>query len=248
MSGSLVVVGAAEKTVGSNFLQGAAYVFSCPTATTCTSGLALVTPNGAAEDLFGSSVAVFGSLVAVGADGKTVGSNSQQGAVYVFNCSSSICTQGVQLQASNGAAGDHFGASVSISGSLLVIGAFGASGSTGAAWIFNCPSSSSCTQGSELAGPSGSLVFGASVSISGTLVVVWAPQTYVGGNQDQGTAYIFSCPTASSCSQGYALAASNGVDDTFGTSISLSGSLVIVGATSGATASSGGPKGSAFLC
>ena len=44
----------------------------------------LTASDGAADDDFGSSVSISGNTVVVGADGATVGGNSYQGAAYVF--------------------------------------------------------------------------------------------------------------------------------------------------------------------
>ena len=56
----------------------------------------------------------------------TVGTNSHQGAAYVFTEPGSgwaNMTQTAKLTASDGAAGDYFGSSVSISGNTVVVGA-----------------------------------------------------------------------------------------------------------------------------
>ena len=84
LSGDTVVVGAHYDTIGANALQGSAYVF-------IRNGLAwalqkkLVANNGGAEDLFGSSVAINGDTVVVGAPSHESGGNLRQGAVYVFH-------------------------------------------------------------------------------------------------------------------------------------------------------------------
>ena len=80
---------------------------------------------------FGDSVSISGNTVVVGAPDATIGSNSQQGAAYVFTESGSgwaNMTQTAKLTASDGAAGDAFGISVSISGNTVVVGAPGRHG------------------------------------------------------------------------------------------------------------------------
>jgi hypothetical protein len=81
IAGNDVVVGASD----ANNYQGAAYVYiKPPSGWTTTSKFAakLVALDGAAEDVFGSSVAISGNTVAVGSDGWPGGNG--QGAAYVF--------------------------------------------------------------------------------------------------------------------------------------------------------------------
>ncbi len=79
-----------------------------------------LTPNGgAANNGFGDSVAISGDTIVVGASG----TDSGQGAAYVFTESDSNWSQAAELVASGGAAGDGFGDSVSISGNTIVVGA-----------------------------------------------------------------------------------------------------------------------------
>ena len=86
----------------------------------------LTASDGAADDDFGISVSISGNTVVVGADDATVGGNSDQGAAYVFTEPGSgwtSMTQTAKLTASDGAANDYFGYSVSISGNTVVVGA-----------------------------------------------------------------------------------------------------------------------------
>src|SRR5437764_1371181 len=80
--------------------------------------------NGAANGQFGYSVAISGNTLVVGAPGTTVGSNANQGAAYVFTEPVSgwaDMTETAELTASDGAASDAFGFSVSISGHTIVV-------------------------------------------------------------------------------------------------------------------------------
>jgi hypothetical protein len=75
ISGTTAVVGAP----GKNSYTGAAYVF-VGSGTTWTQQAKLTAADGAANDQFGYSVAISGTTVVVGADGK----NSGTGAAYVY--------------------------------------------------------------------------------------------------------------------------------------------------------------------
>ena len=115
---------------GSN--SGSAYVFTRTIAGDLTSGWTqvakLTAGDGAVEDYFGQSVSIDGDTVVIGAifdDDK--GHNS--GSAYVFTRDTagdltSGWTQVAKLTAGDGAGSDYFGASVSIDGNTVVVGAF----------------------------------------------------------------------------------------------------------------------------
>ncbi len=114
--GNTALVGAPDKHFGSNYNQGAAYVFT-RSGSTWSEQQKLTVSDGAANDLFGCSVSLSGdgNTALVGASGKTVGSNDTQGAAYVFTRSGSTWSQQQELTASDGTASEYFGGSVSLS-------------------------------------------------------------------------------------------------------------------------------------
>jgi hypothetical protein len=131
----------------------------------------------------------------------TVDGNFYQGAAYVFSEPGSgwaDMTQTAKLTAADGAVGDAFGWSVSISGNTVVVGAYGANGPflvalAGAAYVFTKPGAGwakNMTQTAKLTAADGAECdfFGWSVSISGNTVVAGAE----GVNSAQGAAYVFS--------------------------------------------------------
>ena len=104
--------------------QGSAYVFT-RSGTTWTQQAKLTASDGAADDYFGYSVALSGDTALVGAYWDDVGANYDQGSAYVFTRSGTTWTQQAKLTASDGAAGDHFGHSVALSGDTALVGATG---------------------------------------------------------------------------------------------------------------------------
>ena len=97
VSGDTAVAGAPYATVGSNYLQGAAYVFVKPSsgwATTSAFDAKLTASDGPAGDLLGYSVAVSGDTVVSGAPSATAGFNFRQGAAYVFGPCPTATTPG----------------------------------------------------------------------------------------------------------------------------------------------------------
>ena len=102
-------------------------------------------------------------------------------------------TQTAKLTASDGAAYDDFGGSVSISGNTVVVGAWdanvGANSEQGAAYVFTQPAAgwANMTQTAKLTASDGAAgdFFGDAVSISGDTIVVGAENATVGGNTAQ---------------------------------------------------------------
>ena len=237
ISGNTIVVGA----IGDNTYHGAAYVFT-GSGSSWTQAAKLVASDGAQKDFFGSSVATSGTTIVVGADGATIGLASGQGAAYVFTQSGAAWTQAAKLTASDGAAGDSFGSTVSISGNTVAVGAYFAAVNfntgQGAAYVFTEPSSgwTSMTQTAKLTASDGGMndFLGVSIAISGNMVVLGAyGGTVFGGNSDQGAAYVFTQPASgwTDMSQSATLTASDGqAGDYFGGSVAISGNTVVVGA------------------
>jgi hypothetical protein len=179
---------------------GAAYIFT-RTGGTWSQQAYLKASNAESSDFFGTSVAVSGNTVVVGASGErsnATGVNGDQsnnsaegaGAAYVFVRSGAVWTQQAYLKASNTQANDFFGLYVALSGDTIVVSASG--------------------EDSTATG-----VNGDQSNNSGT---------------DSGAAYVFTRSGASWSQQAYLKASNSEPLDRFGTSVSVSGDTVIVGA------------------
>ena len=79
--------------------------------------------DGAANDLFGYSVAVAGDTAVVGAHLDDIPAATDAGSAYVFVRSGGVWTQQAKLTASDAAGGDNFGFSVAVAGDTAVVGA-----------------------------------------------------------------------------------------------------------------------------
>jgi FG-GAP repeat len=186
--GDTLVVGAA----GDRGFRGSAYVF-VRSGSSWSQQQKLTANDGAADDLFGWSVAVSGDTVVVGApfvETFRLGS----GSAYVFVRSGSSWTQQQKLTASDAAAGDSFGASVAISGDTAVVGArFDDDAGTisGSAYVF-VRSGTSWSEGAKLTASDAKAFdrFGNSVAISGDTAVVGAPNDDDPGGSS-GSVYVF---------------------------------------------------------
>jgi hypothetical protein len=124
ISGDVIVVGAHYQAGGAAFQGGAAYVFAFDGAT--WNQEAKLTASDAADiDRFGLSVSISGDVALVGAWAND-DEATQTGSAYVFEKPVggwTDMTETVMLRAWDGAAGNHFGWSVSLNGDVAVIGA-----------------------------------------------------------------------------------------------------------------------------
>jgi len=116
-SGDTALVGAYVDDVGANVGQGSAYVYQ-RSGVTWSEQAHLTSTDGAAEDYFGRSVALSadGSTALIGADMKTIGANTRQGAAYIFARSNSTWSQQARLTDLNGGGYDWFGVGAALSG------------------------------------------------------------------------------------------------------------------------------------
>ena len=158
------------------------------------------------------------------------------------------CLQEEKLLASDGAAEDVFGASVSISGDTALVSAHrdaDKGSSSGSAYIF-VRSVGEWVQQAKLIASDGSFsdIFGYSVSLSGNTALVGAPQDNDDG-PDSGSAYVFVRDVASWSQQAKLTAEDAAAADTFGHSVSVCGDTAIVGAPS--DGDDGPSSGSAYI-
>lgn len=199
----------------------------------------------ASGDYFGSTVAIDGNTIVVGASAL----NGNRGAAFVFTRTGSVWSaEPVRLlTAESPQSNDRFADSVAISGDTIVVGARG-SGSvsvfvrSGTMWNRQA----TLTASNPGVGDS----FGTSVAISGNTIAIGAPgedssETGTGGsgaNNDapsSGAAYVFVRSGSTWSQQAYLKASNAESDDYFGISVAISGDTLIVGASGESSASPG---------
>ena len=192
--GATIAVGSPFHTVG-GVQKGAVYVFT-DTLGAWQQTAELAAADGTGDDRLGSSLAMSGNTIAAGAYFHDVGTNADQGAVYVFSDSLGTWQQTAELTAGDGAADDVLGSSVAISGDTIVAGASShavdANTDQGAVYAFS-QISGSWQQTAELTADDGAASdeFGSSVAVGPSTIIAGAPQHAVGANTDQGAAYAF---------------------------------------------------------
>ena len=186
-----VVVGAPRD----DFAAGSAYVFARDGGIWIQEAK-LVASDPAADDLFGTSVAISGETVVVGAWNDDGAAGANQGSAYVFVSSGLAWIQQAKLEASDAAAGDIFGGSVAISGETIVVGASFDDGDEGSAYVFARSGGVwSQQQKLEASDAAAGDQFGRSVAISGETIVVGARRDDGAAGADQGSAYVFVADT-----------------------------------------------------
>jgi len=192
ISGDTVLVGAPRHEVGGRYQQGAAYVF-VRSAGAWSEQQELVAADGAADDFFGSSVAVSGDTAFVGAPDQRVGAKAK-GSAYVFARAAGVWSQEQELTASDGSVGDGLGTSIAVSetGDTLAVGApfgHGPNPAQGAVYVF-AKSTSAWNPQQKIVAYDGLSYdqFGRSVTVSGDTAVVG---TYAETGLNMGTVYVF---------------------------------------------------------
>ncbi|UCE60920.1 MAG: FG-GAP repeat protein [Phycisphaerales bacterium] len=223
--------------VGANFDDcealpdcGSAYVYELPEQP-CEEEQILATGSEQTEELFGISVSVAGDLAVVGAYvDRCVGDGSHSGSAFVYSSDGTYWTEEQQLCASDRETGDHFGKSVSASGTAAVVGAPSADCAEewdcGAAYVYRY-NGSSWVEEQKLTAPSPSLedYFGESVSISGDVVVVGAPSDGA-GSLCNASAYVYRFNGSTWIAEQTLTA---GTCVSYGGSVSVSGDIAVVG-------------------
>jgi hypothetical protein len=240
------IVGAYNDDIGNNSNQGSVYVFQRNQDGTNQWGRVkkLIASDGAADDNFGFSVAVYEDTAIVGANFDNVGSNIWQGSAYVFERNQggpNNWGEVKKLVASDGEAQDRFGGSVAIYEDTVIVGdsadSIGINTLQGSACIFERNQGGTDNWGEvrKLTASDGADGdnFGGSVAIYEDTVIIGAPLDRVGSNIFQGSAYIFKRNQGGAGAWGEVrrLTASDGAEaDLFGISVAIYADTAIVGA------------------
>jgi hypothetical protein len=188
----------------------------------------LTSSDGAYSDSFGYSVALSGSTAVVGAPNHTVGSNPAQGAAYVFVQSGNTWSQQAELTASDGYQLDQFGsAGIAVNSATVVVGVPNHNQHQGATYVF-VQNGSTWSQQAELLGSDSDIgdEFGYSVAMSGTTLLVGAPDKVVGARV--GVGYVFVQNENTWSQQAELIPPDNG--GAMGSSVALSGNTALLGA------------------
>ena len=212
--------------------SGSAYIFE-RSGTTWTETRKLTANDAAADDLFGYSVSLYENHALVGAPGKLA-----SGTAYVFEKGMFGWSQQSKLEPSDAFLPKAFGASVSIHGNTLVVGAYADDSFTGAAYVFGLSHSAWVEKAKVTASDGGDDdEFGHSVSITDGVLVVGAPGWDSSWFDDTGRVYVFE-GSGSSWDQAASFYPSSPADDAeLGYSVAIDGDLFVAGRYDGADGS-----------
>ncbi|MCI0389942.1 MAG: putative Ig domain-containing protein [Acidobacteria bacterium] len=211
----------------------------------------LVATDGAADDYFGTSVALYGDTLVVGAYGDSIGVNTDQGSAYVFTRNNGVWTLQQKLIAFDGAASDWFGISVALYGDTVAVGAYGddtgANTSQGSAYVFT-RSNGVWTLQAKLITNDGTAndFFGGAVALSDYTLVVSADGAEIGANNSQGAVYVYTRISSTWVLQKKIFASDGVANDFFGGAVALSGDTLVVG-EGGDDIGANGSQGSVYV-
>lgn len=199
ISEDVAMIGAVEENLG----KGAVYIFQMFNGEWVEK--MLYASDAQADDHFGKSISISGDVAIVGAHGEDGGDGDPMtlaGAAYIFQLVDGQWVEQKKLCASDAQEYDLFGVSVSISGDVAIVGAYGEDGgdgdpmvTAGAAYIFQLINGEWVEKKKLCASDAQEYdQFGVSVSISGDFAIVGA-QCEKGGDGDPmtwaGAAYIY---------------------------------------------------------
>jgi hypothetical protein len=239
-SGDTAIVGAwNDDDMGED--SGSAYIFQRDHGGPGAWGLVakLTAGDGAAEDLFGGSVAISGDIAIIGAEGD----DSAAGSAYLFRRDqggADAWGQVAKITADDSAAGDRFGGAVAISGDTAVVGARrddDQGSSSGSVYVFRQDAGGADAWGqvAKVVGSDAEVgdEFGTSVAISGDVAIAGAPFDPVAYDQT-GTAYVLYRDTGGPDAWGQVAkitAITGSHYERFGWSVAISGDTAVVGET-----------------
>ena len=248
ISGNTAVLGAPFADPGTTTDAGAAHVF-VRSGTTWSQQATLVASDATDDDNFGTSVAIYGDTIVVGAEFEDA-LGVQSGSAYVFTRSGTTWTEQAKLLADDGEGFDQFGSAVAISDDTIVVGAQSDNhpgfSDSGSAYIF-VGSGSTWTEQAKLvpSDAAGSNQIGDSVDIDGDTVVIGAP-VHTHGVSQSGSVYVFVRSGTTWTEQAELLASAPVSLDRLGNAVGISGDTVVVGAEL-ADNTGGAGAGSAYV-
>jgi hypothetical protein len=209
LDGGLALIGADGAENGDDYDQGAAYLFARDQGGAGQWGeiRKLLASDGAANDGFGSAVAISGDYAACAATGAKIGNRNDQGAAWLFASNEGGPDTWGELRkftANDGRADDGFGSTLILSGDILAIGAPLADVDNhkdqGAAYVYTRNEGGSNAWGLSVKinaanGAAGDM-FARSLAISGDTLSAGIFLADVSGQRDQGGASVYQLSNA----------------------------------------------------
>lgn len=188
----------------------------------------IIDHEGAANDRFGSSVALDEETLIVGAS-----RDNKAGSIIIFERENDKWQQALKIFSSDGKAGDRFGKSISLHNDYVAVGADGADDYMGAVYIFdrNLGGHNNWGEMKKIQALDGDAndKFGKTISIDGDYLLVGSE----GHEMGMGATYLFKKDKSGENNWGIAnkmMAMDGSPRDLFGASVALSGEDILIGA------------------
>ncbi len=203
-----------------------------PDWTNSTQQAKLVASDAASSDYFGSSVAISGDTIVVGATGEDPSNITDAGSAYVFTRSGTTWTQQAKLVTSDAAASDFLGSEIAIDGDTIAVSGYQVGATdAGAAYVFT-RSGTTWTQQAKLVASDAAASdnFGISVAINANTIIVGAQNEDPANITDAGSAYVFTRSGTTWTEQAKLIASDRNTSDRFGSAAAISGNTAVIGA------------------
>ncbi len=240
IDGTIAVVADSLDDIGSVANIGSVYVYDLTSGGSVIADSARLSHNASAfNDQFGTSVAIDGPRIAIGALGRKNPAGLNSGGGFVFENQSGTWVQVSELTASDAATDDRLGRAVDISGTRVVLGAHRDDTAAGGAYLYDVRIPSALTQEDvklQASDRGDNHQFGRTVAIDGDQVLVGARLADRAPGERSGKAYLFDNIGAAMATGGIVtedlafIAETTGLNDWFGYAVDLDGGRAIVGA------------------
>ncbi|MEM9305136.1 MAG: FG-GAP repeat protein [Pseudomonadota bacterium] len=197
----------------------------------------ILVPEGFSANSFGASLALQGNILVVGAPGNgPIAKGTERMQAAVFERLGGVWSLKTPIVSSGGSADDEFGATVSIDGSTVAVGAPGDNQGepgegSGAAYVFDFDGSTATLLTKEKPpSPVAGARFGEGLDLKNGVMAVGAPRGQTLTGALAGTVSLYDQITNNLRPLGTVEGDGEDNDDEFGAAVSLSGSRMIIGA------------------
>ncbi len=229
LEGDLIAVGSRHEALPGQSNSGAVYVFRRNGAV-WTEEAMLTAPDGAANHLLGTSIAISGNRIASGAPGNVV--SGPIGAVHVFEYDGATWAYHAGWTPPDSEVGDEFGWDIALEGDQLIVGAYRHAdppAAVGAAYVYAYDGVTWVERAKLTAtGATGPARFGWAVALSGDTAVVGAPDLLLEPYGGISAAFVYRRNASDWILERTLIPADPPHFPDFGTRLALDGDLLLV--------------------
>jgi hypothetical protein len=214
-------------------------VCAWPFASALAQSVRLSSSQATAGSDLAYALAIEGSRVVTGSPGE----DAQAGAVYLHQCQQAACSAPVRIAPVDLSSGDQFGLALALSGDTLAVASVGQN--PAAVYVYT-EAAGHWTLQSRLQAPEGLLStgFGRALALQGNRLLVGAD----GASNDAGAVYVYTRSGSNWLQEQRLIASPAMPGERFGSSVSLSGDVALIGAPRRPTPGAGNhANGAAFV-